>query len=274
MNNQFSDESIKSFLRNPIGLLGLLALLFDSIIGIVLSVGLDKLQNPYERLPMIWFLIIYPILVLALFACLAIFSPRHLYSPQDYGNAESFIKATEKQTQKRREKEAEEIIKEDQKNDSPNKSHDSPDSQKELTANDKVESMKQRKEKLSNSLSEAERLGLQTAENLLNIPLTPNVLFSNDGRREIEIDAFHQKDGVFTIVEIKLTKNHNWRVAVERGIQVLHRDIEYMSKNGRVIRPVLVIVTPFEEDEKDIRQYSNKLDPRVDCILAVNPQMA
>lgn len=276
MNSTLSDKSIRSFLRNPIGLLGLLAFLFDSIIGLVLSIGMDKLTNASERLPMIWFLICYPVLVLILFAFLAIFRPRHLYSPQDYGTGDSFIKATENQTQKRIEKEVEEMLKDEESSENTNNMTTDEDKHSDnKTSNNKHTLIKQKHDRnnLTFRLIEAERIGLKAAEKQLNIPITPNVIFSNDGRHEIEIDGFNQTNGVFTIVEVKLVKSHSWKMNVRMGIITLRKIIEYINRDGRVIQPVLVIVTPYDENGRDIQQFCHRIDPLINCIVAKDPEL-
>lgn len=60
---------------------------------------------------------------------------------------------------------------------------------------------------------------------------------------------------------------------VRMGIISLRKIIEYINRDGRVIQPVLVIVTPFDEDGRDIQQFCHKIDPLINCIVAKDPEL-
>ena len=51
------------------------------------------------RAPLVWFLVIYPVLVLGVFAWLIAKHPNRLYSPGDFRNDEAFLAATQGQLQ-------------------------------------------------------------------------------------------------------------------------------------------------------------------------------
>ncbi len=267
MQSQLDDKSLKYFLRNPIGLIGLLAFLFDSVTGIVLSVGFDKFSTDTERLPMIWFLIGYPLLVLGLFAYLVIKRPRNLYGPQDYGDSSLFLQATEEQNHKRIEKEADEISKISKNSEKSLLKGKAEQKEEEKTQENQSNVL--RKKELTQRISEAERIGLEAAEKELKIGLIPNVRFSEDGKKALWLDGFNVTRGVFTIVEIKLATNRHWKQAVQKGILQLTDDAAYMNKKeDKVIKPVLVLVTSPDVEKKEIIEYSKSLNADIICIVA------
>lgn len=70
----------KSLSKNPLGIIALLISAIYGIASLVLSISFSELKTPYERLPLIWFVIIFPILILIGFIYLVIFHHEKLYS--------------------------------------------------------------------------------------------------------------------------------------------------------------------------------------------------
>lgn len=60
-------DNIKNFLRNPLGVIALFVTICYLIAGLVFSIGLDKLNGAEERLPFIWFIIIFPVVIFVVF---------------------------------------------------------------------------------------------------------------------------------------------------------------------------------------------------------------
>jgi len=87
----FSDGAQK-LARNPLGVIALFLLLVYGVAGLVFSTA-AKTLTPTERQPLIWFLVVFPILVLWLFGWLVARHHTKLYAPSDYGDAEGFFRA-------------------------------------------------------------------------------------------------------------------------------------------------------------------------------------
>jgi hypothetical protein len=47
--------------------------------------------NSEERTPLIYFLVLFPVIVLVLFAWIVIFRPGHLFGPQGFKNEENYV---------------------------------------------------------------------------------------------------------------------------------------------------------------------------------------
>jgi CheY-like chemotaxis protein len=88
---EFGDNA-KGLARNPLGIIALFIVLVYGFASLV--VGLSNNLDSSDRQPIIWFLVIFPVLVLASFTWLV--SERHtkLYAPSDYKEDDSFIKAS------------------------------------------------------------------------------------------------------------------------------------------------------------------------------------
>ena len=76
--------------RNPLGIIALFIVLVYGIAALVLSTSINNLE-PSERMPLIWFLAIFPVVVLFAFLWLVTRFPRTLYSPKDFQTEEGFL---------------------------------------------------------------------------------------------------------------------------------------------------------------------------------------
>lgn len=74
--------------KNPLGFI-VLIYGFASLV-----VGFSENLTVNERLPLIWFLIIFPVIVLFIFTWLVINHHKKLYAPKDYTNDKSFLDTT------------------------------------------------------------------------------------------------------------------------------------------------------------------------------------
>jgi len=95
MNNPVKDfmESAKGLTRNPLGIIALFISLIYGVACVVLIASLNNLHGSEERLPLIWFIIIFPLVVLSVFTYLVIFHHKKLYAPSDYKDEKNFVNA-------------------------------------------------------------------------------------------------------------------------------------------------------------------------------------
>ncbi|HHJ16131.1 MAG TPA: hypothetical protein ENJ80_05470 [Gammaproteobacteria bacterium] len=82
-------ESAKSMSRNPLGIIALFIVLIYGFASLVV-VASNQL-TPEERYPIIWFLVLFPLVVLAVFSWLVSKHHHKLYAPKDYSNDEFFL---------------------------------------------------------------------------------------------------------------------------------------------------------------------------------------
>jgi len=89
--------SARHLARNPLGIIALFIVLIYAFASLV--VGFSDKLTATERLPVIWFLILFPGLVLIVFAWLVSRHHAKLYSPADYRKDSAFIEASVEQVQ-------------------------------------------------------------------------------------------------------------------------------------------------------------------------------
>ena len=93
-------DTARSLSRNPLGIIALFLVLVYALAAQVTTFGGSF--APDERLPLIYFLVIFPFIVLFVFAWLVSGYSSHLYSPSDFKDEENYVKmmlATAKQPQ-------------------------------------------------------------------------------------------------------------------------------------------------------------------------------
>lgn len=83
-------ESAQGLARNPLGIIALFISFVYALACIVIGVS-TKTLNFFERIPLIYFVIIFPILTLSCFMWLVIKHPIKLYAPSDYKEDKSFM---------------------------------------------------------------------------------------------------------------------------------------------------------------------------------------
>jgi len=83
-------ETAKGLARNPLGILALFIVLVYGFASLVVAFGGSLTSG--ERLPLICFLVLFPVLVLAVFAWLVSRHPEKLYGPGDYQDEENYIR--------------------------------------------------------------------------------------------------------------------------------------------------------------------------------------
>jgi hypothetical protein len=85
-------DKTKGLTRNPLSIIALFVSLIYGFACLVLSTSLNNLSGQEERLPLIWFTIVFPIIILAAFVYLVIKHHHKLYGPSDYKDESNFIK--------------------------------------------------------------------------------------------------------------------------------------------------------------------------------------
>lgn len=82
-------DTAKGLARNPLGIIALFIVLVYGFASLVTAFGASLTAQ--ERLPLIYFLVLFPVLVLGVFAWLVSRHAGKLYSPSDYKNEENYV---------------------------------------------------------------------------------------------------------------------------------------------------------------------------------------
>ena len=83
----------KGLTRNPLGIIALFVSLIYGFACLVLSTSISNLHGQEERLPLIGFIILFPLLILGVFTYLVIYHHKKLYAPSDYKDEKNFVNA-------------------------------------------------------------------------------------------------------------------------------------------------------------------------------------
>lgn len=83
-------KSARGLTRNPLGIIGLFICLVYGFACLVLGLGASALQ-PTERFPLVWFIVLFPVLILAVFFRLVTTHHKKLYAPSDYRDERLFL---------------------------------------------------------------------------------------------------------------------------------------------------------------------------------------
>jgi hypothetical protein len=89
-------NNAKGLSRNPLGIIALFISLIYGFACLVLGIAGDKLET-CERIPLIYFLIGFPVLILISFLFLVTKHHNKLYAPKDYRDERNFFKGFENQ---------------------------------------------------------------------------------------------------------------------------------------------------------------------------------
>lgn len=79
--------------KNPLGIIALFVTFIDGIAGLVISVNFEHLHGAAERLPLIWFIVAFPVVILLVFVIMVLTKPQNLFGPGDYDDQELYLKA-------------------------------------------------------------------------------------------------------------------------------------------------------------------------------------
>lgn len=60
-------KQVEAFMRNPLGIIALFLSVIYGIAGYVISNGFSNLHGCWERLPLIYFIVFFPLIVLGVF---------------------------------------------------------------------------------------------------------------------------------------------------------------------------------------------------------------
>lgn len=99
MNN--FGETAKGLARNPIGVVALFLVLIYGLATLLLGVS-GQILTETQRWPFIWFLILFPILILVAFVFLVVFHHEKLYAPSEFKDERHFFRKLAPDEQKAR----------------------------------------------------------------------------------------------------------------------------------------------------------------------------
>lgn len=255
---------IKGIAKNPLGIIAIFISLIYGFSCIVLGSNINNLHYPYERLPLIWFIIVFPLTILATFIYLVIYHHEKLYSPRDYRTDDAFIKAIDK---KKLEERILSEVKELQT--APTKS---------VELENEVKAEEQPRIEQNDSQSKEELILIhKNVENWVakELSLKYSVMFQTNinvsvGSGQVQLDAFADTGENIYIVETKYWKSNKSLQQLKLSVQ------EFLLQNERLKRDLslhknfyMIIVYVFDilnnNTKMEVLEFSKNINPN--CIV-------
>ncbi len=218
------EKSAQKLARNPLGIIALFIVLVYAIAGLVFGISGSNLSES-ERYPLILFLVLFPVLVLGVFAWLVKDHHTKLYAPGDFSTEEGFFRARglEEQLESIDEKVAE-LKTESQSGIVVGNSTIGPSVGGYVERNVRKE------------IFLAESLVFRDLESRFHSTINRQTVLGNYG-----FDGFFSKKGTGTAVEIKFTKSERWvdvaKIAIRKAVNFKN------SANSENFELVLAIVS-------------------------------
>jgi len=210
--------------RNPLGIIALFIVLVYGIAGLALGYSAANLQA-IEKLPLIWFLVLFPVIVLGVFFRLVTHHHAKLYAPHDFPDKEGFFRAMTPSEQKERLDAEVEAI----------RAETVAASHHGTTVVEMEGSGIAQTVSIRHAYVLAEELAFREIEREFGVPVQRNVAVGGD----VGFDGMLVQHGKPTAIEIKFTRQQSWRRLVEHTLPRLGRVVDLFGP----MTSVLVIVT-------------------------------
>lgn len=233
-------QTAQRLARNPLGIIALFIVLVYGIAGLVLGYSAANLQ-PNEKLPLIWFLVLFPVVVLAAFLWLVTRHHMKLYAPHDFPDKEGFFRALTPAEQKSRlDTEVAAIQAET--------AVAAPHGTQAADRLDVAEAMAIRHEYVL-----AEELAFREIEEEFGVPVLRNVAMGAVG-----FDGILTVKGKPTAIEIKFTRRRNWRMMMNETVVRLDHALERYGSMP-VLLAIVIDGLTSEQRESATSQASDLL---------------
>ncbi len=245
-------KNAKGLSKNPLGIIALFISLIYAFACAVLGVSLSNLTASNERLPLIWFIIIFPVVILLAFIYLVVNHHEKLYAPSDFRDDNAFIKAMDlKDINNKTKTEVQELtaaIKVDSSNDKKSIPSAINDLEKKQIDSIPLE------EKYKNAESWA--LCEFSLTNNLEIKRNQKIVTSRFGT--FELDGISKTEENFYAIEVKYWTNNSISNSLKLKIQETLRHLTSLKSalTRRNFVPVILIVMD-SVDETTKRAYQD-----------------
>lgn len=266
--NPLSDfmEKAKGLTKNPLGIIALFISLIYGFACLVLSTSLKNLEGQAERLPLIWFIIIFPVFILIGFIFLVVNHHEKLYAPSDYKDEANFIKTLDARNQTQRIKNEVDAI--------------TKDIEETLAVEDKgkMTEISQRieqvdKKTIQNKYLIAEDLALRAFEQDKKLMVKRQSRIVSPSNRALEFDGIAFDNKNLYGVDVKFTVHRHLSKTLRDRIA---HDLVYYSKAaddlkiGGDFKFVLIVVTESDNHlslERELKTLVDNSDYKFDYVI-------
>ncbi len=247
-------NSAKSLSKNPLGIIALFISLIYAFACALLGVSLNNISEQNERLPLIWFIILFPVVILLAFIYLVVNHHEKLYAPSDYRDDNTFIKAMDTKAIQNKTKievkELAEAIKMD-----PSKEKASISS---TTKNSETKSIELDSITLEEKYKNAEKWSLNEFSLKHNLEITKNQEIVSSRFGKFQLDGIAKTEENFYAIEVKYwSKNlssNSLKIKIQETLRHLNKVKSALTRRNFI--PVIIIVMD-STDENIKTSYLN-----------------
>lgn len=239
-------------IKNPLAIIALFVALIECVAVLVISVNFANFHGAWERLPLIGFVVFFPIFVFGAFLYLVIKHPLNLFGPSDFKNQDKYIKAVGKNLKPNKESKP---LK------TPEKISVKKNSYSFMAFSDK------RKDENQRLLIEA---ALQRYADEKKVEIKTEVRISD----RVVCDGVAKKDGELYLFEVKTNYSTSMVASLRRNLACVY---EIMSNKGcENLRVVLVLVTEVAMQQEAIDGLDYRLvdiSPNIEIVNYVKAEL-
>lgn len=230
MNIATAAKAAKPLAHNPLGIIALFLALVDGIAAVALGVTTGSLSAALQAV-LVWFIVLFPAVVLIVFYLLVTRHHTKLYAPKDYESPDGFFRALTPEEQRvRMERElAREAV---------DAASSTPVQEPERTAGKSTRTWRQ-------SLMLAEELAIRELEHETGINVVRQVAVAGS----IEVDGAYLEYGKLTLVEVKLVNDRSTSETVRSAFARFDR----IAQGVKPVAFVLILLA-LDEDSKGVQE--------------------
>lgn len=242
-------EAARALTKNPLGIIGLFIVLVYGFACLVFGLSGAHLEKD-ESLILTWFIVSFPVLILATFYRLVTAHHRKLYAPGDFRDEANFNSAVTPLSEKAIATKQEEEIKRIESS--------------ERSATEPREFVKRQELLIRSSYADAEKLGFLAIENELGKAVQKHVSVKI-GDKDIEFDGFLIEGTKIHIIEIKYYSRPNFKrefleSILFRASEVFISRLFEADEKLRVTDAVLWIVFVVEFDKAALPNFERAIE--------------
>lgn len=229
--------------RNPLSIIGLFISLVYGCACLVFSQGMNFLYTSSERLPLIWFVVLFPLIILIVFTYLVIKHRFKLYGPSDFQNENNFFRDTS----------------ENELNNNLLTDNDELGNQKVFNQYSKINNLLLAPVSKSNkniqALLQMENYALNKIESIKGVVVKrfQTLEIMNLGLK-IQLDGMYKLNNEYHTVEVKIIFNEkinsNQRLALVRKIELLQKAQEHFKGLSKKLKPIFIFIIKQENEER------------------------
>jgi hypothetical protein len=248
-------EKAKGFIKNPLGIIALFISLIYGFACLILGLSFDHFKNEIERLPLIWFIITFPILILVAFIYLVVKHHNKLYAPGDYKDEGNFFRTLDPAHQRLRLLNEIETIQKDSSEGLPENGISDQTAQKIIKSESDTANLKDK-------YLIAEDLALRAFEQGRNLTIKRHMRIVGKKAATADFDALAFDQDFIYGIDVRFTIHGHLSKVLREKITTSFKDYRKDVKELDFIGTLKVIVIVVSENG-NISALKNELDELV-----------